>query len=67
VQDLALVRWPWSQPSETPPARLVERVEELEDKYNRLTRRFDRLQGEFNALNRASYDDDDELEEAADR
>jgi len=35
---------------------LVGRLEELEDKYNRLDRRFTRLQGEFNALTRLSVD-----------
>jgi hypothetical protein len=35
---------------------LVGRLEEVEDKYNRLDRRFTRLQGEFNALTRLSVD-----------
>jgi hypothetical protein len=37
-------------------------VELLEDAYRRLERRFDRLQGEFTALNRYEDDEDDEAE-----
>ncbi len=36
------------------------RVEELEDKYARLDRRFTRMQGEFSALTRLEADDEDE-------
>jgi len=58
--------WRWLVgASETPaaplPRDLVERIEELEDRYRRLTRRFDRMQGEFSALVR--YDDADEEDE----
>ncbi len=35
------------------------RLEELEDKYARLDRRFTRMQGEFSALTRLEADDDD--------
>lgn len=35
---------------------LIGRLEDCEDKYNRLDRRFTRLQGEFNALTRLSVD-----------
>jgi len=34
------------------------RLEELEDKYNRLERRFTRLQGEFNAVTRLEVDEE---------
>lgn len=37
---------------------LVGRIEELEDKYNRLDRRFTRIQGEFNALTRMEAEDE---------
>jgi len=40
---------------------LIGRMEELEDKYNRLDRRFTRLQGEFSALTR--FQVDEELDE----
>jgi hypothetical protein len=56
--------WPFTRPTATPAAPhqrpLVERVEELEDSYHRLERRFVRLQGEFNATTRAVVNDDDE-------
>lgn len=60
--------WRWlfggsSAPSAAPSSPLEERVEVLEDRYNRILRRFDRLQGEFNALNRFAAADDDEEEE----
>lgn len=44
--------------SAPPPPGLEARVDRLEDRYNHLWRRFERLQGEFNAL--YAYDDDEE-------
>jgi len=37
---------------------LTGRIEELEDKYNRLDRRFTRIQGEFNAYTRVEAEDE---------
>jgi hypothetical protein len=39
----------------------VGRLEELEDKYNRLDRRFTRIQGEFNALTRMSAETEEDV------
>lgn len=36
-----------------------KRLDELDDRYNHLTRRFDRLQGEFNAINRLQTEDEE--------
>lgn len=41
-------------------ASLVPRLEDLEDSYKRLGRRFDRLQGEFSALTRLESDREDD-------
>jgi hypothetical protein len=43
-------------------ASLVPRLEELEDSYKRLGRRFDRLQGEFSALTRLESEREDDEE-----
>jgi hypothetical protein len=41
---------------------LVPRLEELEDSYKRLDRRFNRLQGEFSALTRLESEREDDEE-----
>lgn len=58
--------WPFRRPSEAPPERVIERLEQLEDRYARLERRFVKLQGEFSAYMRDRYDeleDDDDVVE----
>lgn len=49
-----------------PQPGLEERIEELEDRYRRLTRRFDRLHGEFSALERYRDEEEDEDDDEED-
>lgn len=52
--------WPFRKPAADPPRPLVERVEEIEDTLRRLERRFVRMQGEFDRVNRVQLEDEEE-------
>lgn len=50
--------WPFRRPADPPPRPLLERLDELEDNQRRLERRFVRLQGEFDRVNRVQVEED---------